>query len=76
MNSWNPRSVFPTLARSSLLVFLMWLAAGWSIQAALQQGKTPAKKSVIPFIENDYSKALADARERNVLLFVDAWASW
>jgi tetratricopeptide (TPR) repeat protein len=28
------------------------------------------------FIENDYAKALADARARKVPLFVDAWAPW
>jgi hypothetical protein len=28
------------------------------------------------FIENDYARALADARARHVPLFVDAWAMW
>jgi hypothetical protein len=31
---------------------------------------------VLPFIENDYSKALARAKTKNVPLFVDAWAPW
>ena len=33
-------------------------------------------KEVLPFIENDYSKALTRAKTRNVPLFVDAWAPW
>jgi len=33
-------------------------------------------KEVLPFIENDYSKAIARARTKNVPLFVDAWAPW
>jgi len=33
-------------------------------------------KEVLPFIDNDYSKALAQAKKRNVPLFVDAWAPW
>lgn len=34
-------------------------------------------KQVAPtFIENDYAKALAEAREKKVPLFVDAWALW
>ena len=33
-------------------------------------------KEVVPFIDNDYAKALAEAKERNVPIFVDAWAPW
>lgn len=36
-----------------------------------------AKKAAPPtFIENDYAKALAEAREKKLPLFVDAWALW
>ena len=35
-----------------------------------------AAKEVQPFIDNDYSKALAEAKRKNVPLFVDAWAPW
>jgi hypothetical protein len=31
---------------------------------------------VIPFIENDYAKAAAQAKAKNLPLFVDAWAPW
>ena len=38
---------------------------------------TPAlAKEVLPFIDNDYSKALAEAKRKNVPMFVDAWAPW
>jgi hypothetical protein len=30
----------------------------------------------IPFIEDDWSRALAEARQRDVPLFVEAWAPW
>ena len=33
-------------------------------------------KEVLPFIDNDYAKALAVAKAKNVPLFVDAWAPW
>ncbi|HJT17973.1 MAG TPA: hypothetical protein VJ853_11315 [Thermoanaerobaculia bacterium] len=33
-------------------------------------------KEVLPFIDNDYSKAVAEAKKRNVPLFVEAWAPW
>jgi hypothetical protein len=33
-------------------------------------------KEVLPFIDNNYSKALAEAKRKNVPMFVDAWAPW
>jgi hypothetical protein len=30
----------------------------------------------LPFIEDDYPRALADAKARHVPIFVDAWAPW
>jgi flavoprotein len=33
-------------------------------------------KEVVPFIDNDYAKALAQAKKANVPIFVDAWAPW
>jgi hypothetical protein len=33
-------------------------------------------KEVLPFIENDYTKAMAEAKSKKVPLFVDAWAPW
>jgi hypothetical protein len=38
---------------------------------------TPAfPKEVLPFIDNDYATALAEAKKKNVPIFVDAWAPW
>ncbi len=31
---------------------------------------------VLPFIENDYTKAVAQARARKLPIFVEAWAPW
>lgn len=31
---------------------------------------------VVPFIENDYAKAVATARTKQLPLFVEAWAPW
>lgn len=43
---------------------------------ALSLAPLARAKEVLPFIEDDYSKAVAHARAKNVPLFVDAWAPW
>ena len=30
----------------------------------------------VPFIENDYTRAVSEAKAKNVPLFVEAWAPW
>ena len=37
---------------------------------------TAAAKEVVPFIENDYAKAVARAKAKDLPVFVDAWAPW
>jgi len=32
--------------------------------------------SNLPFIEDDYARALAEARARRLPLFIEAWAPW
>ena len=46
--------------------------------AATKSQATPAAylEPVVPFIENDYTRALSEARARKVPLFVEAWAPW
>lgn len=33
-------------------------------------------RAELRFIENDYTKAVAQAKAKNVPLFVEAWAPW
>jgi len=33
-------------------------------------------KEVLPFIEDDYARAVTRARTKNVPIFVEAWAPW
>ena len=39
-------------------------------QAAAHEG------AALPFIEDDYARALAEAQAKGVPLFVDTWAPW
>jgi hypothetical protein len=47
--------------------------------ASAVPSKRPAPaepRLALPFIENDYPRALAEARARKVPLFIEAWAPW
>lgn len=35
-----------------------------------------AAEPVLPFVRDDYAKAVAEAKAKNVPIFVDAWAPW
>ena len=35
-----------------------------------------AAEPVLPFIPDDYAKAVAEAKAKNVPIFVGAWAPW
>jgi len=37
---------------------------------------TTGTRTVLPFIADDYTKAVADARARKVPLFIESWAPW
>ena len=44
---------------------------------ASEQARSAAPDNPLPtFIEDDYARALAEAKAKHVPLFVDAWASW
>ncbi len=64
------------------------LAVAAALPAAQQPAAAPAApadfqaqiahpgKPAVPFIENDYAAARAEAERRNVPLFIDMWAPW
>ena len=68
------------ILRGSFLLGAVALLALPAIAPATETAKPaaakPAAKPVLPFIEDDYPKALARARERDLPLFVEAWAPW
>ena len=53
-----------------------FLAAS-ALTAILATGADAAAGSrVLPFISDDYTKAIAEARARKVPLFIESWAPW
>ncbi len=37
---------------------------------------TTGTRTVLPFIADDYTKAVAEARARKVPIFIESWAPW
>jgi hypothetical protein len=54
------------MKRTTLLLLLSALALAPLAQA----------KEVLPFIQDDYGKALAEAKRAHKPIFVEAWAPW
>jgi hypothetical protein len=55
---------------------LMALAAGLAIAASAAADAAPRPRPAVPFIEDDYAGALAQARAKKLPIFVEAWAPW
>ncbi len=63
--------------RTSALLLLSSVALSCATSSPLHApAPARAEASALPFIENDYVRALADARTKGVPLFVEAWANW
>jgi hypothetical protein len=44
--------------------------------AVLLFALAPGNPRAVPFIEDNYTKALAEARVKKLPLFIEAWAPW
>jgi endonuclease YncB( thermonuclease family) len=55
----------------------MHLFARASLAAVLLAAFAPLVGAAnLPFVEDDYARALAEARSRKLPLFIEAWAPW
>jgi hypothetical protein len=55
----------------------MHLFARASLILVLLAGAAPLRAAAhLPFVEDDYARALAEARARKLPLFIEAWAPW
>ena len=54
------------------------LAVALSLSAVAPLAAAPVEREAraLPFIADDYAKALGEARARSLPLFVEAWAPW
>jgi hypothetical protein len=68
--------VNPTRVAATLVVLASLSAPGLASAATPPAGSVAARHAVLPFIADDYTKAVAEARARKVPLFIEAWAPW
>ena len=53
-------------------ICILWvILLSTAANLAAQQKAAPVPKPAVPFVDDDYARALADAQKRNVPLFVD-----
>jgi len=57
-------------------VALLLAAAPDAAAAKPAPAKATATHEVLPFIDDDYPRALAEARRQDRPIFVEAWAPW
>jgi hypothetical protein len=62
---------------SALLAAVLAAAApGSGVVHAANAPAKAARKSVLPFIADDLPRALAEAKSRDLPLFIESWAPW
>jgi len=70
------------VVRSPFPLPLFLVLAGGAMLAAAPAAASPvasrgaSARPVLPFISDDYARALAEARTRKVPLFIESWAPW
>ncbi len=62
--------------KPTLLLPLLALASALAVPSAPAVSRPSAPRMVLPFIQDDYARALAQARARKVPLFIESWAPW
>ena len=56
--------------------FLLSSALAAALSASGPAAAAAPARTVLPFIADDYAKAVAEARARKVPLFIESWAPW
>ncbi len=62
--------------RLALALLAAAAAAAAAPAGALTTTEARADSRPLPFISDDYQRALGDARARSLPLFIEAWAPW
>lgn len=69
-----------SVSRAFVPALFAALLAGGAVppaRAATPRASRPAAPArVLPFIEDDYDRALHEARARRIPIFIESWAPW
>jgi hypothetical protein len=71
----TPPSKFPAVAAPALALALA-LVVPAAVQGAPPRAATAARASVLPFVEDDWERALHEARRLGIPIFIESWAPW
>lgn len=63
-------------SRHLLLALLLATSPATAATTREPGPRATAFHPVVPFIQDDYTRAVAEARARKVPLFIEAWAPW
>ena len=47
-----------------------------AVSGAASANAVPAGSKALAFVDDDYAKALSEARAKKLPLFIEAWAPW
>ncbi len=72
----KPSLLLPSLVLACAVAVAPARGAGTAAGRAPAPKAPSAPRMALPFVQDDYTKALAMARARKVPLFVEAWAPW
>ena len=50
--------------------------AGLAVAVLVSAAPHAPARMALPFIDDDYAKALAQAKARHLPIFIEAWAPW
>lgn len=64
------------LATAGLLAALLAIPAGPHAAPAARTVAARGPHAVLPWIEDEYPRAVAEAKARKLPLFVESWAPW
>ena len=66
----------PTTLAALVLASAALAAPARGHAAPTSAARTAHARAVLPFIADDYERALHEARARKVPIFIEAWAPW
>jgi hypothetical protein len=69
--------MFPSMRTHVASLFVVGLLACTASRTSAPEASAAAHQGAsLPFIDDDYDRALAEAKTQGVPLFVDTWAPW